>query len=148
MVLIVNGLGEETGWRGYALPQLQRRFGPVTATVILSAAWAGWHIPQFFSLHSFRDFSVAMVPVWLIGLFSGAVVMTWLYNRTGGSILACAVFHGMYNLTGGTLAAAGHSGAISVAMWNFVFFLAIGLLAAKRHARRAGRATVIGSRIA
>ncbi|RPI24317.1 MAG: CPBP family intramembrane metalloprotease, partial [Actinobacteria bacterium] len=44
MVTIINAFGEETGWRGYALPHLQRRWGPITATLVLAALWAGWHI--------------------------------------------------------------------------------------------------------
>ena len=57
LIVVVNGFGEETGWRGYALPQLQKRFSPLTSTLILAGCWAGWHIPQFFALHSYKGFS-------------------------------------------------------------------------------------------
>jgi uncharacterized protein len=146
LVVVVNGIGEETGWRGFALPRLERRYGPLAGTVVLTLVWGAWHIPQFFLLDSFADFSLPMVPVWLYGLFSGAVVMTWLYNRSGGSILAVAVFHALYNLTGATQAAADHSGLLGVLMWAFVVAVAIGLLRAERRARHAGRPTVIGAR--
>jgi membrane protease YdiL (CAAX protease family) len=43
LVLLFNGFGEETGWRGFALEPLQARFGPVTGTLVLAALWAGWH---------------------------------------------------------------------------------------------------------
>jgi CAAX protease family protein len=145
-VAIVNGFGEETGWRGYALPQLQRRFGPVTASLILSVAWAGWHIPQFFFLQSYENFRAPMIPVFVIGLAAGSVVLTWLYNRTGGSILAVALWHGLYNLTGATRAATAGSGMLSAIMWTFVVVLALVLLAAEWRAHRTGRRTVMGPR--
>jgi membrane protease YdiL (CAAX protease family) len=46
LVLLIGGpLGEEPGWRGYALPILQRRFGPVTGALVLGLVWAVWHLP-------------------------------------------------------------------------------------------------------
>ncbi|WP_169735721.1 CPBP family intramembrane glutamic endopeptidase [Intrasporangium oryzae] len=144
VVFLVNGFGEETGWRGYALPQLQRRFGPLTATLILAAAWAGWHVPQFFYLRSYKDFPPAMVPVFVFGLLAGAVVLTWLYNGTGGSILAVAVWHALYNLTGATRAAG--SGALSAVMWTFVVVTALALLVLEWRASRAGGRSVLGPR--
>lgn len=138
-VLVINGYGEETGWRGYALPQLQLRFGPLTATVILAAAWAAWHLPQFFLLQSYQDFSLAMLPIFVFGLFCGAVVLTWLYNRTGGSILAAVVWHGLYNLTGATKAAGDGSGALAATMWTFVVVQALVLLALDWRAHSQGK---------
>jgi membrane protease YdiL (CAAX protease family) len=143
LVIVVNGLGEETGWRGYLLPRLETRLGPLRATVVVSLVWAGWHIPQFFYLHSLRGFSPLMIPVWGYGLFCGAVIMTWLFNRTGGSILAVAVFHGTYNLSNGTLAASAHSGLLSIVTWVLVVGFAIVLLRAERRAQGEGR-TVLG----
>src|SRR5947209_2951936 len=46
-LIVLGALGEETGWRGYALPRLQQRFTPLTATVILSLLWYAWHLPLF-----------------------------------------------------------------------------------------------------
>ena len=47
-VLLFVGVGEETGWRGFALPELQKRLSPVVASLVLGAIWAAWHIPLFF----------------------------------------------------------------------------------------------------
>ena len=145
VVTVVNGFGEETGWRGYALPHLQRRFGAVATSLIIAGLWAGWHVPQFFLLHSYENLSVAMLPVFVFGLTCGAIVWTWIYNRTG-SVLAVAVWHGIYNMTGGTLAATAGSGAIAAAMWTFVVVHAIVLLIIERQARRAGRPSILGVR--
>ncbi len=86
------GLGEETGWRGFALPRLQKGRGALAATLILAAFWALWHLPQFFYL-----FDPSMAVGWLIGLFAGAVVLTWLYNSSPDNVLPAAIWHGCFN---------------------------------------------------
>jgi membrane protease YdiL (CAAX protease family) len=86
------GLGEETGWRGFALPRLQKGRSALTATMILAVFWALWHVPQFFYL-----FDPSMAVGWLIGLFSGAVVLTWLYNSSPDNVLPVAIWHGCFN---------------------------------------------------
>ena len=50
MFIVVNGLGEEIGWRGYAFPMLRRRHGTLAASLLLVPIWAGWHLPLFFLL--------------------------------------------------------------------------------------------------
>lgn len=86
------GIGEETGWRGYALPRLQKGTSALTATILLAVLWAFWHLPQFFYL-----FDPAIAMGWGIGLFAGAIVFTWLFNSSGGSILIVAIWHGCFN---------------------------------------------------
>jgi uncharacterized protein len=104
--ILTFGIGEETGWRGYALPRLQKSHGALYATTIVTFFWTLWHLPQFFYLF---DPSIAIG--WAIGLYAGAIVFTWLINRTEGSILIAAVFHGCFNyitssnVGGGLLAA-------------------------------------------
>ena len=86
------GLGEETGWRGFALPRLQKGRGALAATLILTVFWALWHLPQFFYL-----LDPSMAAGWLIGLFAGAVILTWLYNSSPDNILPVAIWHGCFN---------------------------------------------------
>jgi CAAX protease family protein len=86
MLIFAGALGEETGWRGYALPQLQRRFSPLASSLILAVLWFGWHLPQFFVIATYRDSSPVQYVGMFLGLACGAVVLTWLYNRSGGSI--------------------------------------------------------------
>ncbi len=146
VLVLVNGYGEETGWRGFALPRLQRRFGPVTATLVVAVIWAGWHVPQFFVLASYEQFRSPMLLVFVVGLTGGSVVTAWLYNRTGGSVLAVAVWHGLYNGAGATAAATGGVGVLSAVVWTLVVGNAVVLLVLERRARRLGRPSVIGMR--
>ena len=63
VIVVVDGMGEETGWRGYLQPALQRRLGPLAAAGIVAAVWAGWHAPQFFLIDSYKSFAVATLPI-------------------------------------------------------------------------------------
>lgn len=110
--VVVNGLGEETGWRGYALPILRRRHGTLTASLLLVPVWAGWHIPLFFLLQSYRDLGPVGVPGFLLGLACGSVVLAWLYESAASSILIAAAWHGTYNLTVATAAGSGNVAAV------------------------------------
>jgi membrane protease YdiL (CAAX protease family) len=141
-LVLIGGFGEETGWRGYLQPTLQRRLGPLAATGIVAAVWAGWHLPQFFFIQTYKDMPTAMLPVFLLGMAGGAVVLTWLYNHTR-SILACAVWHELYNLAGGSAAASAGSGVISAAVWTFVVLSAVVLFGLEWRAVRAGRRSVL-----
>ena len=143
-IIVVNGFGEETGWRGYALPQLQARFSPLTATLIVAGFWAGWHVPQFFLLHSYKGFSPGTAIGFTLGLACGAVVATWLYNRTGGSILAVVVWHGVYNAVGATRATTGGPGTIAAVVSTMIMIQAVVLVACELRASRHGERSILG----
>jgi membrane protease YdiL (CAAX protease family) len=139
-ILLFAGFGEETGWRGYALPHLQQRHSPLVATVIVAALWVVWHTPMLRVVDTYRSFNLAILVGWIIGLFCGAVVLTWLYNRTGGSILLVAIWHATYNLISGTGAATGLLAATSTTL---VSFLAVALVCLEIRARRRGDSSVL-----
>jgi uncharacterized protein len=113
LVLLVGAVGEEAGWRGYALPRLQEQFGPFRATLVLAVLWAFWHVPLFFALDTYRGFGVFTAIGFLIGITAGALVLTSVFNHTGGSILAVAIWHAAYNLSSATTAADGTIAAVS-----------------------------------
>ncbi len=94
---VTNGLGEEVGWRGFALPRLQERHGALTATLILAIFWAAWHLPAFFYIPTYREMGAGGAPGFFFGIVSGAILLTWLYNSSGGSILMVAIWHALFN---------------------------------------------------
>jgi CAAX protease family protein len=141
LLIFVGALGEETGWRGYALPQLQRRFSPLASSLILAGLWFGWHLPQFFVIATYRDFGPVQYLGMFLGLACGAVVLTWLYNRSGGSILLVAVWHGLYNVVAATQAA---TGMLAAVVSTLIMIQGIALIVADLRARRRGQPSVLG----
>ena len=91
--IVAFGFGEEVGWRGFALPRLQARRSALAATVLLTFAWALWHLPLFFYRPGYTSMGPAGVAGWFFSLLTGAVLLTWLYNQSRGSILVVALFH-------------------------------------------------------
>jgi membrane protease YdiL (CAAX protease family) len=92
--ILTFGIGEETGWRGFALPRLQNEHTALSATFVLWVLWALWHLPLFF-----YSYDPSIIPGMLIGLLAGAITFTWLYNSTSGSVLMTAIWHGLFNYT-------------------------------------------------
>lgn len=91
--LLTFGYGEEAGWRGFALPELQRRFSPLVSTLILTLFWALWHLPLFLYRSGYTSMGAAEIVGWFASLLTGSILLTWLFNSSRGSILVCAVFH-------------------------------------------------------
>lgn len=87
----VKGPVEEFGWRGLALPLLQRKFAPIWAGLILGAIWGLWHFPAF--LLGGTQQSEWSFTAFFAGCLAISVIATALFNRAGGSILMSAFFH-------------------------------------------------------
>jgi membrane protease YdiL (CAAX protease family) len=86
---------EEFGWRGVAMPLLQRRFTPLWAGLILGAIWAVWHVPAFL-LHGTPQSAWSLGP-FLIGVVAIAVILTPMFNAARGSLLIAALYHFQMN---------------------------------------------------
>lgn len=87
--------GEEIGWRGYVLPRLQARHGALAASLIIGVIWAVWHIPRFLTAGNTDSLA------WFaLDTVAKAVLFTWLYNNTNGSLLLVTLFHGAINTAG------------------------------------------------
>jgi len=102
LALVVNGYGEETGWRGVAWPRLRERHSLGGAALLLALPWAIWHAPTFWLDTGMRGFPMLLLPGFFIGMAAGAVVLGWLYERARCSVLIVALFHAMLNMASAT----------------------------------------------
>jgi membrane protease YdiL (CAAX protease family) len=98
--VFLGPLGEEMGWRGYALPRLQNGQNALSASVVLGVLWAFWHSPLMVSSEWRSDLPIGAFliayPLYIIPL---AIIFTSVYNHTGGSVLITTVLHGAFNYT-------------------------------------------------
>ena len=145
VVLLIPGIGgtwEEPGWRGFALPSLQAGRSALVASLILGAVWALWHLPLL-AIGQMGGWDIVIIMAWTL-------VLTWVYNGTGGSVLIVMLFHAMFNtISGGTIIPAlsplAFSGADSVrqswllaAVWCAVA-VAVVVVAGPKHLSRKHR---------
>ncbi|MFB6154874.1 MAG: type II CAAX prenyl endopeptidase Rce1 family protein [Haloferacaceae archaeon] len=99
LTALLGGGQEELGWRGFALPHLQSRFGALSASVLLGAVWALWHLPLFVlesGLYADRSFLLYGPAVVCL-----SVLLTWAYNGSGGSVPVAVLLHGGVNAVQG-----------------------------------------------
>jgi len=99
-----NGpVGEEFGWRGYALPKLQAKFGPLIASLLIGTVWGVWHLPDFFAPQGvvgaiYADVGVSFILLYTLGTIAISIFMTWVYNRSKASaLLAGIIWHSAIN---------------------------------------------------
>ena len=96
LVLIDDpGPMEEFGWRGFALPLLQRKYSALRASLILGVIWGIWHLPSFY-IASLSQ-SAMSLPLFLINTVVLALLFTTVYNSTGGTVLLSFLFHAINN---------------------------------------------------
>jgi membrane protease YdiL (CAAX protease family) len=96
--LVTFGLGEEVGWRGFALPRLQRTRTAASASMILGVVWGLWHLPALFYRDTYLAMGFLALPMLLGSVIFASILMTWLFNATRGSLLLVVLFHGVFNL--------------------------------------------------
>lgn len=86
---LVISVAEEVGWRGFALPRLQKTMGPVAASGVIAIVWTLWHIPMFLG----AGVPLSLLVVMLLLFSGGSFLCTWAFNRSGGSLLVAVVAH-------------------------------------------------------
>ncbi|EMA07898.1 type II CAAX endopeptidase family protein [Haloarcula marismortui] len=92
LATLFTGGNEEFGWRGFALPHLQKRFSALTASVLVGGVWALWHVPMFV-----YDVYPHSPVLYTASVVCFAVILTWYYNASDGSVLGAVLFHGTLN---------------------------------------------------
>jgi len=90
-------LGEEPGWRGFALPRLQRRYGPLVGSLILAPLWAFWHLPIFWVPAWNYPPTILNIVMFVIAATAFTIVMTWVFNNTKGSLFIAILVHAAFD---------------------------------------------------
>ena len=136
---LVNPIGEETGWTGFALPRLQKRFKPWLAAAILGLIWAIWHLPAFFVPSEMGAFHPVNFIFFVMSSIFIRIVWTWVTNKAHGSGIAGILLHASSNAVSLMLipnllpAPTPDQLAISgLLLLGFMFFLSVVLLLSTR----------------
>jgi membrane protease YdiL (CAAX protease family) len=95
--LLTTAVAEEPGWRDFALPRLQEKFGAVRGTVILGLLWGGWHLPLFLTSWAGDHVTWNQPVEFVAGCVPLSLVMTWVFNRSGQSLPLVMVLHASIN---------------------------------------------------
>ncbi len=108
---LVSGGPEEIGWRGLMQPELQKRFSPLVAALIITVFWVLWHLPLY--LNGFRpgDLVSGMISQGIMGVFL-AIFLAWFYNRSGGNLFLMMFLHTGFNRTANLLPASAAPGLL------------------------------------
>jgi len=90
MFFVGGPLGEELGWRGFALEYFQRKYSALVSSLVIGFIWGIWHLPLHFMIGSTQWY----IPIWAFILLQMvmSIIYTWIYNNTG-SVLAAMIFH-------------------------------------------------------
>jgi len=90
-------LGEEPGWRGFALPRLQSLHGPLVGSLILGVLWSLWHLPLFFT--PWNTLTTFNIVVFVLATTCLSIIYTWVFNNTKGSLLIAILLHWSFDLS-------------------------------------------------
>lgn len=123
-------MGEEFGWRGFALPNLQKRYNALISSIIIGTVWGMWHLPMDFI--GLRQHGAFFVPIFIILgpllMSAQAVLMTWVYNHTRGSLLLMVLFHA--SITSSAIILSVPSVSAMDTLWSSIASMALFWLAA------------------
>lgn len=134
-MLIGSSMGEEPGWRGYALPRMQAHQSSLRASLLLGLLWSVWHFPLWLTKghpmqETFSGWS-------MLELMATAILFTWVYNHTTGSLLLALLFHTSIAITDLFLASAKTHPIIDMALSWGVVVLVVAVFGPKRLSREA-----------
>jgi membrane protease YdiL (CAAX protease family) len=114
--------GEELGWRGFALPRLQANYSPLKASLILGVLGAIWHLPlMLIGQNQWPD---------IVLIIAAYLLITWIYNRTNGSVLLVLLFHAATNTIGGGFLGRIYTGAdaMQLSIWHTLVWCVAALI--------------------
>jgi len=94
---LIDAVGEEPGWRGFALPRLQQQYGALRGSLVLGVFHSLWHLPGFFVIGWLGPFTLSDYGVFVLTAMAGTIFWTWIFNNTKGSILIAILLHSASN---------------------------------------------------
>ena len=119
-LVVLGGGQEEPGWRGFALPRMQERLGPLGASIVLGSLWGLWHLPVFVLVPGYHSagtdvasIAASLLAFTAISAVGQSVLLTWLFNNTRGSILLAVLAHASLN-AGQIFVATGRAASLAV----------------------------------
>lgn len=118
--IFTGAMGEELGWRGTALPRLQRRWNPFISSLILGILWGLYHLPSF--LLSGLPLNNAPMLQFMLCAMSITFIVTWIFNHTNGSLIPVFILHASFNLISNLVVVFSDSALA----WIFAISLAVG----------------------
>ena len=103
---LLDTAGEETGWRGFALPRLQAGYGPLIGTTILGLLHGFWHVPLLLIQGPVSGgvFSFPFIVGFIVTVIGATYLFSWIFNHTRGSLLIAFLVHAGFNASSGLLA--------------------------------------------
>jgi membrane protease YdiL (CAAX protease family) len=135
VILLLGGpLGEEPGWRGFALPRLQQRSGPLMASVIVGLVQGVWHLPLYLFIPGYNEAGAGVIASsvsfveFVLATIPDAIVFTWMANNTRGSLLLTIMLHASVNTCGLALVFFPHVRAVVASQLFFAAFALTALL--------------------
>jgi membrane protease YdiL (CAAX protease family) len=96
IAVFTGAMGEELGWRGTALPRLQRRWNPLISSLILGVLWGLYHVPSFL-LSGMPQQHLPLI-AFMVASLGLTILISWTFNHTGGSLIPVFLYHFSFNL--------------------------------------------------
>ena len=120
---------EEIGWRGFALPRLQRLYGPLVGSLVLGIIWALWHLPLFpipsWDTPHGNPLDLVLFVIWAVAI---TIIFTWVFNNTKGSVLLAILAHGSINSAAVAVYGLFPAPAVTGGITNFVIGFGVAAL--------------------
>ncbi len=91
IAMLIGCFAEEIGWRGFLLPNLQKKYTPFASSIIVGILWGVWHLNFTGGILGFVLYTVTIIEM--------SILMSWVYNKSNGNILIMTIWHLVFNLT-------------------------------------------------
>ncbi len=134
LITLLNGVGEELGWRGFMLPRLQSRYNALVSSLIVGFFWGLWHAPVYFIagtaqsiLRSQVGFLAGLL-LFILSTMAISMTFTWVFNNTRGSVLIAALLHGATNAWMNYFLVDPAGEVLGITIWSTVLWVVLAVM--------------------